>query len=221
MKTFFIESNLSNFEDFHDGEWLKQVYQAVKDTSCESIAEEFISHWWGSARAFILPWLLVNGVYDGVYSLVPPDKSQQDVWNEYLTHVEFQGALWKLAEGTYYSIYYAYENLIVNILNKIKGTGIRVTDREFNKVLTEVYGDKLALKIWNSSFISVSREVRNCIVHNGGKPSTRLLRMKPLPPIRDGNILISASDTRFLYDTLKPLAYEILTESLRKMSTQK
>jgi hypothetical protein len=162
----------------------------------------------------------VNGVYDGVYSIVPPDKSRQDVWNEYLKYNEFQGALWKLAESMYCSIYYAYENLIVNILNKIKNTKIRVTDRDFNKVLIEVCGDKLAQRIWNSSFISVSREVRNCIVHNGGKPSDRLLKMKSLPLIRNENILISASDTRMLYNTLKPLAYEILEEALRKIPTQ-
>ncbi len=220
MKTFFIESDLSSFEDFHDGEWLKQVIQVVKDTDCESIAEEFVSHWWGSARAFVLPWLLVNGVYDGVYSIFPPDRSRQDVWNEYLKHIEFQGALWKLAEGMYCSIYYAYENLIVNILNKIKSTRIRVTNKDFNKVLIEVWGDKFAQRIWYSSFISVSREVRNCIVHNGGRPSDRLLKMKPLPLIRDENILISASDTRMLYNTLKPLAYEILKEALGKMSTR-
>jgi len=129
MKTIFIESDLSSFEDFHDGEWLKQVFELVKGTVGEDIALAFVSHWWGSARAFVLPWLLVNGVYDSVYSTIPPDKSRQDVWNEYLKFNEFQGALWKLAESMYCSIYYAYENLIVNVLNRIKNISIRVTDR--------------------------------------------------------------------------------------------
>ncbi len=221
MKTIFIESDLSSFEDFHDSEWFKQVYQLVKGTGCESIAEEFLSHWWGSARAFVLPWLLVNGVYDGVYSIIPPDKSRQDVWNEYLKHNEFHGALWKLAESMYCSIYYTYENLIVNISNKIKSTRTRVTDRDFNKVLIEVYGDKLAQRIWHSSFVSVSKEVRNCIVHNGGRASSHLLKMKPLSLIRDGEILISASDTRTLYNTLKPLAHEVMKEGLRNMPGRK
>jgi hypothetical protein len=65
------------------------------------------------------------------------------------------------------SICYAYENLMINILKKIRNAGIRVTDKDFNKILIEVYGDKFANKIWTSSFVSVSREVRNCIVHNG------------------------------------------------------
>lgn len=220
MKTIFIESDLSSFEDFHDGEWLKEIIELVKGTGVESIAEEFAVHWWGSARTFVLPWLLVNGVYDGVNRIIPLDKSRQDVWNEYMKYHSFHGALWKLAESMYCSIYYAYENLIVNALNKIKNTKIRVTDRNFNRVLLEVYGDRFAHQIWNTSFISVSREVRNCIVHNGGKPSDRLLKMKPLPLIRDENILISASDTKVLYNTLKPLAYEVLKETRRKIPTQ-
>lgn len=214
MKTIFVETDLSSFEDFHDSEWLKKVFESVKDTWLESIVEEFASHWWGSARAFILPSLLVNGIYDSAYTIVPPDRSRQDVWNDYLTHNEFRVALWKLAESMYCSIYYAYENLMVNILKKIRNSGIRVTDRDFNKVLIEVYGNKFANKIWTSNFVSVSREVRNCIVHNGGKPSVRLLKMKPLPLIKDDDVMISASDTRKLYNTLKPLVYEILNESL-------
>ena len=219
MKTIFVESDLSSFEDFHDGEWLEKVFESVKGTWLESIVEEFAAHWWGSARAFILPSLLVNGVYDSVDTIVPLDRSRQDVWKDYLKHKEFRVALWKLAESRYCSIYYAYENLIVNILKRIRNSGIRVTDRGFNKVLIEVYGDKFANKIWISNFSSVSREVRNCIVHNGGKPTDCLLKMKSLHLIKDGDVMISASDTRKLYNTLKPLVYEILNESLgKKMS---
>lgn len=219
MKIIHTESDLSSFEDFHDKKWFGKFFELVKDTDVELIAEEFASHWWGNARAFILPWLLVNGVYDSVYSPIPfpPDKTRQDVWDEYLNLIEFQGALWKLAENTYCSLYYAYENLIVNILSQILNAGVRVTDRRFNKTLLEVYGDKFANRIWNDSYIAVSREIRNCIVHNGGKVSKRLERMKPPPHIKDDNIIISASDTRKLYNTLKPLVLEILDESLKKL----
>ncbi len=214
MKTIFYETDISSFEDFHDSDWVQKIITLVKGTDIEPVAEEFVSHWWGCAKAFVLPWLLVNGVYDSVYSaiLFPPNKSRQDVWNEYLQHNEFKGALWKLAEGMYCSLYYAYENLVVNTLIKIKNRRIRVTDQDFKKVLVEVYGDKFTHRIWNDNFIAVSREIRNCIVHNVGKSSPRLQKMSPLPLIKKGNILISASDTRMLYNTLKPLAFEILSE---------
>jgi len=218
MKTIFIESDLSSFEDFHDGEWLEKIRGLVKGTGIDSIVEEFATHWWGCARAFVLPWLLVNGVYDGVNITRPVEASRQDLWDKYLETNAFRVALWKLSEGMYCSIYYAYENLIVNLLQEIKGKTVRVTDRDFNEELTRVYGNKVANRTWNSKFISVSREVRNCIVHNGGKPSSKLLKMNPLLPlIDDRDILISASDTRELYAKLKPAAYEIIEESRKKI----
>lgn len=217
MKTIFIESDLSSFEDFYDSDWVVELEQLVKSTDIEGIVEDFTAHWWGSARAFVLPWLLVNGVYDSVNTFRPTVASRQDLWNEYLKTYTFRAALWKLAEGMYCSIYYAYENLIVNLLKEIRVETIRVTDWGFNKELTAVYGDKFADRIWNTNFISVSREVRNCIVHNGGKPTDKLLRMKPHPYISGGDILISASDTRELYKELKPLIREVISESLREI----
>ena len=217
MKTIFIERDISSFEDFYDSDWVVGLEQLVKSTDIEGIVEDFATHWWGSARAFVLPWLLVNEIYDRVNSIKPVEASRQDLWNEYLKNNAFRGALWKLSEGMYCSIYYAYENLIVNLLQEIRGATIRVTDRDFNKKLIEVYGDKFANRIWNGNFISISREVRNCIVHNGGKSSDKLLKMKPHPYISGGDILISASDTRELYKNLKPIVYEVIGESLRKI----
>lgn len=215
MKIAYTENSLSSFEDFHDKEWLKKVAQLVKGTEIEGLVEDFVAQWWGSARAFILPWLLVNGVYDSINSLVPLPTSPQDMWNDYLKFNEFNGALWKLSESMYCSIYYAYENLLVNLLQEISDKKIRVTDRDFTKLIREVYGDKFANKIWSSNFISTSREIRNCIVHNGGKASSKLLEMKPRPHIEKENVIISASDTRKLYNNLKLIVYEILRESLK------
>jgi len=139
MKIAYTENSLASFEDFHDGDWIKQIAQLAKGTEIESIVEEFASHWWGSARAFILPWLLANGVYDGINTVVPLTISPQDVWNGYLEINGFHAALWKLSEGMYCSIYHAYENLLVNLLQKIKGKKLRVTDRDFTKLLIEVW----------------------------------------------------------------------------------
>ena len=217
VKTIFVENDLNSFKDYHDKKWFKDASDLVVGTTMEPVFNKFAPHWWGSARAFILPWLLVNGAYDGVNSVVPTRRSRQDIWNDYIALAGFQGGLWKLAESMFCTIYYAYENLIVNCLIEIKQTQIRVTDGQFNKMLIDVYGDKVANKIWNGSFVSVSREIRNCIVHNGGKSSTNLLKMKPLPDIKNGDILISASDTRNLYEKLKPLVSDILIHSLEKI----
>jgi hypothetical protein len=226
MKTIFVETDLSTFEDIHDGDWSNDINNKVKGSNIEGIVEDFAIQWWGTSRTFILPWLLINGVHDSLSVCVPLNKSKQDLWKDYLQRPEFRGALWKLAESTFCSIYYAYENMIVNILMKITKTGLRVTDRNFNKVMIQVYGDEFVNKVWNSNFVSASKEIRNSIVHNGGKVTQALNKMRPLPRIKNGDVLISAngdvlisaSDARYLYNQIKPLVSEIIIESMTKLN---
>jgi hypothetical protein len=218
MKTIFIENDLSSFEDFHDNEWFMKLFALVDRSRLEDIVEDFAAHWWGASRSFVLPWLCVTGVYDAVNSTVPIlGKSNQDLWNEYLEVNAFKASLWKVAEGSFCAIYYAYENLLVRLLTEITGRPIRITDRGFNKELITVYGPS-ADRVWTSNFVAVSREIRNCITHNCGKATERLLTMKPRLVVEKGDVLISASDVRTLYNGLKPLVLEAISQSLRKVA---
>lgn len=215
MKCIYIESDLSSFEDFHDGEWFDKLFSTVGGTELESIVEDFAAHWWGASRSFVLPWLFVNGVYEAVGSIVPfVGKSRQDLWDESLGVNAFKASLWKISEGAFCAIYYAYENLLVQTLAKIRGRAIRVTDRRFNEELFAVYGQSSGNLFWTGNLIAVSREIRNCITHNGGKASDRLKAMKPQPRIESGDVLISASNVRGLYKSLKPVVTEAVRRSL-------
>lgn len=60
MKNVFIENSVSSFEDFHDSEWVSDLLCAGDNAGCGELVENFATHWWGSSRAFILPWLLVT-----------------------------------------------------------------------------------------------------------------------------------------------------------------
>ncbi|MBI5589416.1 MAG: hypothetical protein HY881_02920 [Deltaproteobacteria bacterium] len=197
MKNIFIENDISSFADFHDTEWFAGLFDAVDGSGLEAPTDELASHWWGASRSFVLPWLYVNGIYDSIDNTVSIiEKSRQDLWNEFLEVNSFKVSLWKIAEGSFCAIYYAYENFLVRILSEITGKHLRVTDRDFNKELIRTYGQVLANRFWTTNFISVSREIRNCITHNGGKVTKRLLNMKPLPMIENGDVLISASIIR-------------------------
>lgn len=219
MKTIFIENDLSSFADFHDTEWFSRLFAAVDGSDLEAPVEDFAAHWWGASRSFVLPWLYVNGIYDAVDSTVPIiGKSRQDLWNEYLQVNAFNASLWKIAEGSFCAIYYAYENLLVRILAETIGRHIRVTDRDFNKELIGAYGSAFANRFWTANFISVSREIRNCITHNSGKATERLRGMKPRPMIEKDDVLISASDVRALYTHLKPVAREVIDQSLPRLN---
>jgi hypothetical protein len=211
MKTVFIEPDVESFDDFHDQRWFLELLNLAKKSAVSSQVEEFAIHWWATARAFMLPRLLVDAVFDVVHEFVPSDQRvKQDYWDEYLERKEFNAALWKVAEGAYTSIYYAYETLVIDLLNRRREPPVRVNDRQFLVVLNDELGAALANRTWNDSFVAVSREIRNCIVHRGGRASPRLSRMRPLPRIDHHNILISPGDVRRLYDDLKPRALSLV-----------
>ncbi len=217
MKRIFIERDFKSFEDFHDKRWFSDLADLIEGSEIVNEVEELSAHWWGASRAFALPWLLVDGLYESIKNFVPViDKTKQDYWDEYLKTMAFKGALWKVAEGAYTSIYYAYENLVVNLLNKNQTQLVRVTERRFGSLLSAELGELLANKIWNDSFVAVAREVRNCIVHCGGKTSPKLLKMKPLPQIEGEDILISASDVRTLHSDLKPRVVRLVQHFCEK-----
>ena len=218
MKPIFIEYGLSSFQDFHDGSWYEAIFDLADGLPIESAVEDFSFHWWGASRSFVLPWLLVDGVFKSSNGGGGTVNSEQELWNTFLQTNSFRGALWKLAEGAYGSIYYAYENLVVNIINEIQNKPCRVTDRTFNVVISNILGNSSAGKVWNNSSIAIAKEVRNCLVHRGGKASPALLKMRPLPKIEGDDVMISASDVRGLHELLKPKVL-LLIEAYKKQSS--
>ncbi len=193
VRKIFREDDLSNFEDFFDRNWFENVSGLVENTKIEKIVGNFAVSWWGNARAFILPWLLVTGVSDVITESAPIrlEIPTQRVWNEYLKHPEFNVALWKLSENVYCSTYFAYENLIVDVLKEILGTPIRVTHkRDFKTKLKDVYGNECTRRIWHQTFVYAARETRNSIVHNGGRATSTLLNVKPLPHYIQGDEVV-------------------------------
>lgn len=199
MKKIYIENNVNSFKDFHDSKWFDNLFSLVDGSEIVDEVDDFSAHWWGASRAFVLPWLFVDRLFKS-----NPVQSKQEYWNEFQRSNAFNASLWKIAEGAYCSIYYAYENLVVNLLNKRRSTPVRVTDKKFYLMLRDEVGEPLADKIWNESSVAVAREIRNCLVHRGGHASPKLLKMKPLPRIENKEILISATNVRSLYSDFKP-----------------
>lgn len=221
LRKIFIEEDLSNFDDFFDKDWFSTIDGLVENTRLDSIVGNFAVNWWGNARAFILPFLLVTGVTDVINVPIPHSfkLSPRKTWDEYSKLDEFNVALWKLSENIYCSLFFAYENLIVNILKQITGSPLRVTDQKsFKCMLIDTFNEQVAHKVWHQTLVYTARESRNSIVHNGGKATTELRKVKPLPVYIQGeDVVISAKITRNLYNDLKPLVYELVVRSVEKV----
>jgi hypothetical protein len=212
MKSTIIENSSGSFSDFHDGDWMTEIFILSDGSKIENIIEEFNAHWWGSSRMFVLPWLLVKGVRDA--SGINNKYTLDDVWAVYLYNNAFQGALWKVAENSYCSLYYAYENLLVAIALEYSDKKIRVTDRDFTAQLNNILGESITTRVWSSSKIILAKEIRNAIVHNGGKLTDKLVKLKYENISDNGDVIISASDTRNLYNMLKPLVTKLVKRAV-------
>lgn len=204
MKPIYLDGDLADYEDFHDENWFESFFKTLKGTKFEKAAEELCFAWYGCARTFILPWLLVNNVTD-----LTPGVPAEQLWREYMNRVEFKAALWKLTEQSFVSIYYAYECFFVRSVKiAFNLKSLRVQDRDFKKNLRTMVGEKHYIRCWGDDRMDVAREIRTSIVHNGGMATENLLKKKPLPRIERNSILISAKSVRELYDLLKERVLE-------------
>lgn len=216
MKTVFIEGRLDDYQDFHDKKWFETFFILVANTPLKSAGENFAIGWYGNARAFIMPWLLVNRVYDAIAAVSRPLYDRHVVWQEYLQRPEFRAALWKTAENSFVSIYYAYEDYFVRVLKILgKWDSLRITDRDFKARAKTIIEEQTFNRCWGDNRIEVAREIRHAITHNGGRPTSNLLRKSPLPRIENDDILISATDVRQLYELLKERVIEFTQSALR------
>ena len=199
MKQIFIESSYESFADLHDGEWMEQLLDSSDGTIYNSPFEDFCNHWWGITRAFVLPSLII----DVMHAPLAGNIKKAELWEKSLDNSAFNGALWKVAESAYSNFFHAYENLIVSILKIKSSSVIRVTDCGFNSKLAEELGQSLAGKLWSNEKIKLCREVRNALVHNGGKETAKLKKMANKPRVAEDDILISATDVKNLEIDLK------------------
>lgn len=216
----FIEDDYESFSDFHDREWLQVKFEQTKNSHLHDLVSRFAASWWGQARSFFLPWLFIGSIADLIASNpLSRNPSTQELWDEYKKIDGFKAALWKLAENSYCGLYYAYESLVVETINLGSKEQKRVTDRDFLDLVRDHFGEPVANRLWNDQSVSATRESRNCLIHNDGRATAKLKKMQGKPMIDDGQILISASDTRALHELLKPKVDELISFELKRIGS--
>lgn len=213
MKQYLIPHSLDEYKDFHDTDWFGNFFSLIDGTFLNDIADHFGGNLYGSSRAFVLPWILVESIYNSKIGTI----NRNDIWEQLKQTNAFNAALGKTSENCYVAIYCAYEDYILNSIKAfLSKEKLRVTDRDFNKKLTDVLGEKVAGKCWNNNKLDLAKEIRNSLVHNGGRPTKSLLRRQNLPEIIENNILITPVEVRELYSMIKDCAYIFANDLIEK-----
>ncbi|EHK9181951.1 hypothetical protein KCU29_004621 [Vibrio parahaemolyticus] len=216
MKTVFVEYSSSSFSDLHDKKWVENLCHLVQDTEFDDILDDFLAQWWGTARMFALPELMTSSLAS--MSSCKSNEMKDSVWEFLVKRPEMQAALWKTAESAYCSFYYAYECFFVSIVSLLARRKVRVTDRDFSKLIQEHLGAKTLTTLWSSNEVYLARELRNSIVHNGGKVTNKLAQFGYNAHLENNNIKVSATDVRNLYTLLQMKVTELVHLMLEKRS---
>jgi hypothetical protein len=210
MKQYLILHSLDEYKDFHDTIWFKKFFTLIDGTFLNDIGDHFGGNLYGATRAFVLPWILIDSIYNNNSRAI----NRKYIWEQFKRINAFNAALGKTSENCYVAIYCAYEDYILQSIKVVLSEDkIRVTDRDFNRKLTSVIEERVASKCWNNNKFDLAKEIRHCLVHNGGRPTESLLKKQNLPEIVENNILITPIEVRELYSIIKECVY-IFTSNL-------
>lgn len=120
------------------------------------------------------------------------------------------------AERTWYSaLFFAYEDFLVRCISCDRGESIRV-GQGFAKLCIESFGLTLANKCWNESVIAIAREVRNALVHAGGRETSNLGKMSHNIKVIDGYLQILPQDVDAVYEAIKPRVASVVEWALTR-----
>ena len=205
MKQYLIPHKLDEYKDFHDKNWFEKFFNRIDGTFLNDVGDHFGGNLYSATRAFMLPWMLIDSIYGSLYKGAI---NRNDIWKQFKQINAFSAALGKTSENCYVAMYCAYEDYILQSIKAVCSEDkIRVTDRDFNKKLTSVIEERVASKCWNNNKFDLAKEIRHCLVHNGGRPTDSLLKKQNLPEIVESNILITPIEVRELYSIIKECAY--------------
>lgn len=133
----------------------------------------------------------------------PLEIDEHHLWRQYLGQDEFLLCLWMSEINAYCSIYFAYENFLINAIKTLgKFENLRSIKLAVKKT-TELFDNELTKILWKDETVKKARLIRNALVHNGGKITDELKRYSDQLLLEDGQIVIMPEQTNQLYSTLK------------------
>ncbi len=142
-------------------------------------------------------------------------------WNDMTKINEFNICLWGSQRLCFAAIYYAYEDFLTDCV-RIK-LGIpsfeKRSHKEFVKSIREAFGESVVDECYLHTHISTARNVRDALLHNGGRLTASLNKMKQELSthgflIENDEVQITATRTHALFNRLAYSATTLLEAAL-------
>lgn len=150
--------------------------------------------------------------------------SIDSTWNLFANAEEFKLCLWGTQRLCFAAFYYAYEDFIKECV------GIRLGESDYEKPRHDDFkrdirrsfgdkGDEVLSTCYTDAFITLARQIRDSLVHHGArltkqlKPQEQTLSRYGFT-IEDGEIQVTATQTRALYERLSKAATKLLESAI-------
>ena len=149
-----------------------------------------------------------------------PKPSIDSTWNLVATAEEFKLCLWGTQRLCYAAFYYAYEDFVKECVGIRLGKSDYEKPRhdDFKRDIRMAFGDKgeeVLATCYTDAFITLARQIRDSLVHHGARLTKQLKPQEQTLArygfmIEDGEIQVTATQTRALYERLSQAATKLL-----------
>src|SRR5262249_54216497 len=129
----------------------------------------------------------------------PPVIETQMAWRRMLTQSEFQLSIWGSQRLCYGAVYYAYKDFLARCYRLSSDQPAYHIGREFSQHFRDQYGAAVRDYCWSDAGVHVARLTRHALVHNGGRLTRELKKLKHGLRLHGDDIQKFPTFTRSLY----------------------
>jgi hypothetical protein len=142
----------------------------------------------------------------------------ENLWPRLIGEFEFHSSIWATQSLCFGSLYYAYEDCLVRTYRVVVGDPAYrfFKVKQFAGDFAKAFDDRLR-DFCFSGDVNVARLVRNAFAHNGGREREELRKEKHSYHVADGEIHISPTNTKDLFELLKVRATRLITEAIARL----
>jgi hypothetical protein len=141
-----------------------------------------------------------------------PAVETEMVWQRMLEQSEFRLSIWGSQRLSYAAVYYAYEDFLARCYRLSTGQPDYRLMPGFSQDFRKQYGAELRDYCWSDANVNVARLTRHALVHNGGRLTSDLKKLKHGLKLHGEDIQIFPAFTKSHYELLKDRVTKFLSD---------